>query len=122
MLVEEYLGNVKHQIHREPNSCNSKKTPMSESTFKKLNESSKLGILSFVNENLVGWSSRKQQRVCTSVTESEILSILDAVNEVEYMVSLINELKINSNEIQLIAIFNDKCKTLVGDRWRISLQ
>ena len=56
------------------------------------------------------WSAghlESNREYCTSVIESEILSILTAVNEVEYIVSLINELKINSSEIQPITIFND---------------
>ena len=68
---------------------------------------SKLGILAFVNGNLVSWTSKKQQRVVTSTCESEILSILDSVNEVEYLKCLIDELGFGHLVEDAVTIFND---------------
>ena len=70
-------------------------------------EVSRLGVLTFVNGNLVSWTSKKQSRVATSTCESEILSILDATNEVEYVTSLLAELDQPQLCENAAVIFND---------------
>ena len=65
------------------------------------------GVCSFVGPNLVGWSSFKQNRVAQSTCESEILSCLDGVNELEYLRDLLAELKMNEYIGGPSTIYND---------------
>jgi hypothetical protein len=62
------------------------------------------GVCTLVYGNLVGWSSYKQNRVATATCESEVLSVLDGVNEIEFIKNLLNELRINHHTPIL---FND---------------
>lgn len=43
------------------------------------------GVCSFVGQNLVGWFSFKQTRVAQANCEAEVLSVLDGINELEYL-------------------------------------
>ena len=62
------------------------------------------GVAALLNGNLISWSSYKQSRVATATCESEVLSSLDGINEIEYIVNLLNELKI---DIGSALLFND---------------
>ena len=64
-------------------------------------------MLTFVNGNPISWLSRKQQRVATSTCESEILAVLDAVNEVEYFKCLLDELGFSELVDEAVTVFND---------------
>ena len=68
---------------------------------------SKVGMISFLGGNAVSWLSRKQQRVATSTCESEILAVLDSVNEVEYLRNLLVELGFEEIVRNPTTIFND---------------
>lgn len=76
-----------------------------DSSFEEKN--SRHGLLAFIGNNLVSWISRKQYRVATSTCEAEILSILDAVNEAEYLRSLLIELEFTDLIERPITIYND---------------
>lgn len=65
------------------------------------------GVCSFVANNLVGWTNFKQTRVAQSTCEAETLSVLDGVNEIEFLRNFFNELKLKQ--------FIDKPATLYND-------
>ena len=70
-------------------------------------EVSRVGMLAFVGGNLVSWTSRKQTRVATSTSESEILAVHDAVNEVEYLRLLFEELGFDDLVQSSATVLND---------------
>ena len=80
-------------------------TIYADSNFEEKN--SKHGLMAFVNGNIVSWISRKQQRVATSTCEAEVLSVLDAVNEAEYLRSLLDELGRSEITSEPATIYND---------------
>lgn len=65
------------------------------------------GIIVQLNQNTINWCSKKQQRVCTSTCEAEILSILDACGEATYIRDLLLELNLDVYSIEPSVIFND---------------
>lgn len=64
-------------------------------------------MISFLGGNAVSWLSKKQQRVATSTCESEILAILDSVNEVEFLSNLLIELGFEELVASPTTVFND---------------
>lgn len=65
------------------------------------------GVCSFVAGCLVGWSSFKQTRVAQSTCEAEVLSVLDGVNELEYIRDFLRELKLTEFVSRPSELFND---------------
>ena len=76
-----------------------------DSSFKE--DKSRMGILTFVCGNLVSWMSKKQQRVVTSTSESEILAVCDSINEIEFVVELLKEIGFEHLCARPCAVFND---------------
>ena len=72
------------------------------------------GVASFVGENLVGWSSFKQNRVAQATCEAEVLSCLDGVNELEYLRDLLDELKLAEYINEPSTIYNDNQSCLAS--------
>ena len=68
---------------------------------------SKIGMITFLCGNPISWLSKKQQRVVTSTCESEILAVLDSVNEVEYFKCLLSELGFDELVSDAVTVFND---------------
>lgn len=60
------------------------------------------GMLCLVFGNLVSWSARKKSRVSQNTCESEILSIVDGVNEIEFFVNLGEKLNIQFDKTPLL--------------------
>jgi hypothetical protein len=65
------------------------------------------GICSLISGSLVSWASFKQQRVCTSTCESEILSSLDGVNECEFIYNVLKELDVVKHFNVPFILYND---------------
>ena len=55
----------------------------------------------------ISWSCRKQKQISTSTCEAEVNSIVEAVNEAEYLNSIINELGFESKISSPFIVFND---------------
>lgn len=65
------------------------------------------GVMFFMGNNLVNWISRRQNRCADSTCEAEILSIQEAVHDVEYAKNLLNELMFKDVFSKPAKIFND---------------
>lgn len=73
------------------------------------------GVACFVFDNLVNWFSRKQKRVSNSTCQAEVLSIVDATQEAEFIHRLFQVIDIfNLNEIVLYNDNNSARLTILG--------
>lgn len=73
------------------------------------------GVACFVFGNLVNWFSRKQKRVSNSTCQAEVLSIVDATLEAEFIHRLFKEINIfDLNEIVLYNDNNSARLTILG--------
>lgn len=63
------------------------------------------GVASFVYGNLVNWYSRKQSRVANSTCQAEVLSIMAATLEAEYIYHLLAELELG--RVEQVTVLND---------------
>lgn len=73
----------------------------------KLDSKSISGVMIFLGDNLIYWSSRKQNFVATSTCEAEILSVRDCVSKVAYFLGLAREFGLHANEDEAVTVFND---------------
>lgn len=64
------------------------------------------GVMIFLGDNLIYWSSRKQHFVATSTCEAEILSVRDCISKVAYFVGLAKELGMYK-ESEPVTVYND---------------
>ena len=68
-------------------------------------------LCSTINGDLISWCSKKQQRVCTSTCESEILAIMDAAQETKYIRDLLCEMNFGHYCDNATTIFNDNASS-----------
>ena len=65
------------------------------------------GLVCMPGNCTIDWSCKKQKQVSTSTCESEVNSILDVVNEAEFLTDLIEKLGFSTKIDQPMIVYND---------------
>ena len=108
-MVKRVIRYLKYTInYRLQYTCNGGNVRVfCDADFSNDNQSSRSisGVAAFVYGNLVNWFSRRQRRIANSTCQSEILSIVEATLESEYIFNLLSEIQLD--RVNQIVIFND---------------
>ena len=65
------------------------------------------GTMMFIGENLVQWTSRKQNRCANSTCEAEVLSMMEALHDVEYAKGFLTEIGFGDLFEKPVTVWND---------------
>lgn len=97
-----FNGNMKSEINNKLSNskCNNSLIGYCDSDWAgDIDEGkSTTGYCVMLNNNLISWNSRRQRTIAQSSAESEYYAITEVVNELKWIDSLLNELKIEVNK------------------------